>query len=140
MNLYIDGSITVIEIHLPANPERFLSPLAEGIQSRKGGSSVSTTVRWLTYDFTVYTPDTSWNEVAGVYIFTALDDQKRWIPLYVGQADSFRTRIPSHEQWNPAVQLGATHIHAMEVPLTANRDMVEQDLIQAYQPSLNVQS
>ena len=100
---------------------------------------MSNTVRWLTYDFTVYTPDTSWNDEAGVYMFTCLDYQGRWVPLYIGQADSFRNRIPSHEQWNQAVRLGATHIHAMVVPLAANRDRVERELIQAYQPRLNVE-
>jgi excinuclease UvrABC nuclease subunit len=100
---------------------------------------MNNTVRWLSYDFTVYAPTKSWNDVAGVYIFTGVNNLNQWVALYVGQTDSFRNRIPSHEQWNPAVRLGATHIHAMVVPLAATRDIVERELIQAYQPRLNAQ-
>ncbi len=97
------------------------------------------TVRWLSYDFTVYTPTASWNDVAGVYIFTGVNNLNQWVALYVGQTDSFRNRIPSHEQWSPAVRRGATHIHAMVVPLAATRDIVEGELIRAYHPPLNAQ-
>jgi excinuclease UvrABC nuclease subunit len=97
-------------------------------------------VQWLSYDFTVYNPlMTTWNDVAGVYVFTGLDRIGRWIALYIGQADSLRNRFSSHEQWSPAVRLGATHVHAMVVPLKADRDRIEQELIQAYQPTLNLQ-
>ena len=97
-------------------------------------------VQWLSYDFTVYNPlMTTWNDVAGVYVFTGLDRIGRWIALYIGQADSLRTRLSRHEQWSPAVRLGATHVHAMVVPLKADRDRIEQELIQAYRPTLNLQ-
>jgi excinuclease UvrABC nuclease subunit len=97
-------------------------------------------VQWLSYDFTVYNPlMTTWNDVAGVYVFTGLDRIGRWIALYIGQADSLRTRLSRHEQWSPAVRLGATHVHAMVVPLQADRDRIERELIQAYRPTLNLQ-
>jgi excinuclease UvrABC nuclease subunit len=97
--------------------------------------------QWLSYDFMVYNPlMTTWNDVAGVYVFTGLDRIGRWIALYIGQADSLRSRLSSHEQWGPAVRLGATHVHAMVVPLQADRDRIERELIQAYQPTLNLQS
>ena len=97
-------------------------------------------VQWLSYNFMVYNPlMTTWNDVAGVYVFTGLDRIGRWIALYIGQADSLRTRLSRHEQWSPAVRLGATHVHAMVVPLKADRDRIEQELIQAYQPTLNLQ-
>lgn len=96
-------------------------------------------VRWLSYQFTVYTANTSWYDVGGIYIFCGLSPQNQWVALYIGQADSFRNRIPSHEQWTPAVRLGATHIHALVVPQAAMRDAIEHQLIQACQPRLNVQ-
>ena len=94
---------------------------------------------WLSHGFTIYQPPTQWNNVAGIYIFVGVNSQNQWDPLYIGQADSFQDRIPSHEQWEPAVELGATHVHAMVVPLEANRDTIEKELIQAYQPPLNIQ-
>jgi excinuclease UvrABC nuclease subunit len=94
---------------------------------------------WGIHVFTIYDPDlTSWNEVAGIYIFCGVSPQNYWMPLYIGQADSFRTRIPGHEQWTPAQRLGAIRIHAMVVALAENRDRIERELIRAYQPALNV--
>ena len=100
---------------------------------------MSDTVKWLSYEFTVYTPGATWNDVAGVYIFCGVNAQNQWVALYVGQADSFRNRIPSHEQWSPAVRLGATHVHAQVVPQGATRDAIERELIEACQPYLNTQ-
>jgi excinuclease UvrABC nuclease subunit len=100
---------------------------------------MSQTVTWLSHGFTVYAHGTSWNDDAGVYIFAGLNSQNQWVALYVGQADNFRNRIPQHEQWTRAVRLGATHVHAMVVPLAGNRDKLEEELIQAFQPQLNTQ-
>jgi excinuclease UvrABC nuclease subunit len=96
---------------------------------------------WSGYDFLVYDPhNTTWNDVSGIYIFTGLNLQvNRWVALYIGQADSFRNRIPWHEKWSPAVQLGATHVHAMVVEPEASRGEIERYLIGENQPSLNVQ-
>jgi len=96
-------------------------------------------IKWLTYGFEVYDPETTtWNDVAGIYIFAGLTP-KGWRPFYIGQAESFKDRIPNHENWPAAVRLGATHVHARVVPLAANRDTIEEELIEAYQPALNVQ-
>ena len=59
--------------------------------------------------------------------------------IYIGQTDNFRNRIPSHEQWTPAMQLGATHVHAITVEQAATRDQIERLVIATYQPVLNVQ-
>ena len=97
-------------------------------------------VIWITYPFKVCDFGGSWNAVGGVYIFSGIDHQNGWWePLYVGQTDSFRNRIPFHERWAEAVQLGATHVHATVVPQAAMRAAVERHLIEAYQPPLNIQ-
>jgi hypothetical protein len=100
---------------------------------------MNATVTWLSYEFTVYGPNTTWHAVGGVYIFCAVKPQNQWEPLYVGQTDSFADRIPSHEKWNAAVRLGATHVHARMIHLRSARDAVERELIQALHPPLNVQ-
>lgn len=97
------------------------------------------TVNWAGYQFTVYNVNGDWNECGGIYIFAGLNPQHLWVPLYIGQADSFRNRIPSHEQWLPATLLGATHVHAMVVQQAFLRDTVEATLIRTYKPTLNVQ-
>jgi excinuclease UvrABC nuclease subunit len=96
------------------------------------------TVNWLGHQFTVCKQDANWNEVSGIYIFCGVNPQNQWVPIYIGQADNLRTRIQSHEQWNPALRLGATHVHALAVELASQRDSIEKQLVGNYQPQLNV--
>lgn len=92
-------------------------------------------------DCVIYDPHgTTWNRVAGLYIFTYRLNATQWHALYVGQTDDFSSRLLSHERWYEANQLGATHIHAAVVPMAANRDKLEKMLIQHLQPSMNVQA
>lgn len=100
---------------------------------------MSDKVTWLDHEFSVHQHGENWNAVAGLYIFSGLNSERLWVPYYIGQAESFDTRLPTHERWQEAARLGATHVHAMVVPLQANRDSIEKALIQAYQPPLNVQ-
>ena len=94
---------------------------------------------WLNYEFEVYPQDTYWNAVGGVYIFCGLSQQNRWVPLYIGQAESLAARLPTHARWQEAARLGATHIHVRVVQARATRDAMEQELIQAYRPQLSTQ-
>lgn len=96
------------------------------------------TATWKNHVFSVHLHSASWSEAGGIYIFCGVNSQNHWVPLYIGQADSFRNRIPSHEQWTPAVRLGATHVHAKAVP-EAMLDAIERELIATFQPRLNVQ-
>jgi excinuclease UvrABC nuclease subunit len=94
-------------------------------------------VQWLSHYFSVHQHNENWNNVGGIYIFTGLTQQNQWAPLYIGQTDSLSNRIPQHEQWTPAVRLGATHVHVMTVSQQAMRDKIEKELIQNFQPRLN---
>ena len=89
---------------------------------------------------TIYDSSATWNRVAGLYIFAYHTDQTHWRALYVGQTDDFSSRIPSHDRWDEAVRLGATHIHALVVSQVANRDKWEKMLVQNLQPRMNVQN
>jgi len=91
----------------------------------------------LTFQICDYSGD--WNEVAGIYMFCSANAQGQWQSLYIGQASSFKDRLCAHEQWTPAVRLGATHAHAIVVPTQSERDRLEKMLIAEMNPPLNVQ-
>ncbi|WP_080425516.1 GIY-YIG nuclease family protein [Burkholderia ubonensis] len=95
---------------------------------------------WGQLTFEIHAPTVSWNDVAGIYIFaTRSQQQNQWIALYIGQAASLKDRLSNHERWDEARRLGATHVHVLVVPTQANRNSIEQSLIQTYQPRLNQQ-
>jgi excinuclease UvrABC nuclease subunit len=100
---------------------------------------MSNTVSWLNNEFSVHQHGDNWSAVAGLYIFAGRNSQGQWVPLYIGQAGSLAERIPTHERWQEAAKLGATHVHAKVVSLQATRDSLEKQLIQAFQPRLNTQ-
>lgn len=89
------------------------------------------------FECEIYSQDTNWNQVAGLYIFACRTDETHWRALYVGQTDDFSSRIPSHERWPEAVRLGATHVHATVVSQQADRNLLEAMLIQNLQPQMN---
>lgn len=89
-----------------------------------------------TLEFKIYSFNTNWNQVAGLYIFTYFDGQY-WRALYVGQTDDFSCRMPCHDRLDEAVRRGATHIHAATIPQAAKRDNLEKMLIQHLQPPMN---
>ena len=97
------------------------------------------TATWLGYPFSIHTIDSNWNEVPGLYIFAGIDSQSNWRPFYIGRTDSLAGRIPNHEQWQAASRLGATHVHATVIQEVARRSFIEERLIQAYRPYLNIQ-
>lgn len=89
--------------------------------------------------FQVHTKNADWNPVAGLYAFCKHEAPNTWVPLYVGQASSFQERICSHERWDEAAQLGATHVLAATVPLQSDRDRHEEAIVKHFDPQLNVQ-
>ena len=101
---------------------------------------MTSTATWLNYEFQVFpAAGTTWNSVAGIYLFAGVDAYSRWVALYVGQAASFADRFRNHERWQEAHRLGATHVHAVLLPRQADRDVLERALIVTYQPPLNQQ-
>jgi hypothetical protein len=89
--------------------------------------------------FTIYDYDvTKWKTVGGLYIFARVAGD-RWDALHVGKAENFCMRLPSHERWEEARRLGATHVHALVVPLEVNRARLEAALIAYLKPPMNEQ-
>lgn len=96
-------------------------------------------IAWEGHEFSIHAPTVNWSKTCGgVYIFAMLT-QEGWVPLYVGQCDCFCDRLTTHERWDEAAQLGATHVHARAVGQAASRDSLEELLIRTYQPPLNNQ-
>lgn len=89
--------------------------------------------------FNVYDKNEGWKSLAGLYIFSYKASDGTWFPLYIGQTDDFSSRLPSHERLDEAVQLGATHIHALVESQQLQRDQIEKSLIQYLQPPMNQQ-
>jgi excinuclease UvrABC nuclease subunit len=100
---------------------------------------MSDKVTWDGTEFSVLKHNANWKDTGGIYIFCGVNKKNEWTPLYIGQTDSFLNRLPSHDRWNDARNLGATHVHAKAVSQQASRDKLEADLIQSFQPSLNTQ-
>ena len=99
------------------------------------------TTFWLNHRFEIHSFFDRWYDVGGVYIFAGPNYQTgRWEPLYVGQTNSFRSRlIPGYEKWIQAMLMGATRVHATIVPLYYARLGLEALLIRELRPPLNIQ-
>jgi predicted GIY-YIG superfamily endonuclease len=89
--------------------------------------------------FEIYDFNTTWNSVAGLYIFTYQATDGHWYALYVGQTDDFSIRLPNHESKSEAIRRGATHVHALVVSQQKDRDYYEEKLVQYLQPPMNKQ-
>lgn len=75
---------------------------------------------------------------AGNYMFVKRLTNGNYLPLYIGQANSLKNRLPSHERLSEAIRLGATHVMAHTTPGgEASRLAEERDLIQYWSPALN---
>jgi excinuclease UvrABC nuclease subunit len=76
----------------------------------------------------------------GNYMFVRRLPNGNFSPLYIGQADNLASRIPNHERLADARRAGATHVMAHTTQGgEAARLAEERDLIQRWQPQLNVQ-
>lgn len=89
------------------------------------------------YDYSVLNIDTGWKDLPGNYIF-AKKGTSGWMAIYIGQTDSLKDRLPSHEKRICAVRNGATHIHAhVNQNGERARKNEEADLIKHHQPTCN---
>lgn len=75
--------------------------------------------------------------VAGNYMFVK-PTNGGWVPVYIGQAEDLKNRLPAHERLKDAVAAGATATMAHTTPGgEAVRLAEEKDLIEMWLPSLN---
>ena len=62
--------------------------------------------------FTIYEIGTYWNDVPGNYIFTKETSPHTWEAIYIGETESFKDRLPNHNELPCVHRNGGTHIHA----------------------------
>jgi hypothetical protein len=78
--------------------------------------------------------------VSGNYAFVKQVPNGNFTILYFGETDNLRERISNHEKLDDAKRLGMTHIMAHTTPAGATARLAEEaDLIQKWQPPLNIQ-
>ncbi|MCS3449532.1 hypothetical protein M2222_001647 [Bradyrhizobium elkanii] len=77
-------------------------------------------------------------DVGGNYAFLKKLPNGNYVPVYFGQADSLRNRLPSHERLDDAIKAGASVVVAHTTPAgEAARLSEERDLIAKWNPVLN---
>ena len=92
------------------------------------------------YQFEVYSLDTSFNDVAGNYIFTARrvdGDSIVHTLLYTGETISFKDRFSNHHKWKSALDYGFNCICVRQENNSKNRTYIESELLGKYRLYLN---
>jgi len=89
------------------------------------------------YMYDIYLIGTNWNDVPGNYIFAKEASSSNWESVYIGETESFKDRLPNHNELPCVSRNGGTHIH-----VRINRDSnarleEERDLIDHNNPSCN---
>jgi hypothetical protein len=64
------------------------------------------------YEYEIYPIGTNWNDVPGNYIFARESTTNRWQAIYIGETESFKDRLPNHNELPCIRRNGGTHIHA----------------------------
>ena len=73
----------------------------------------------------------------GNYGFLLSVGDNRWLPVYWGQTNDLRHRLPTHERWAEAQRLGLVRCIAHINTNETSRLFEEADLIKRWNPRLN---
>ena len=63
------------------------------------------------YEYVIHPIETDWNDVPGNYIFAKEISPGKWASVYIGETDSFRGRLPCHNELPCIRRNGGTHTH-----------------------------
>jgi len=63
------------------------------------------------YLYDIYPIGTDWNDVPGNYIFAREYEPNKWTAIYIGETESFKDRLPNHNELPCVKRNGGTHIH-----------------------------
>ena len=64
------------------------------------------------YLYDIYPIGTNWNDEPGNYIFAGVFEPHKWTAIYIGETESFKDRLPNHNELPCIRRNGGTHIHA----------------------------
>ena len=81
------------------------------------------------YMYEIYLIEGTWNDVPGNYIFAKESKPHNWEAIYIGETESFKDRIPNHNEL-PCIQRNkGTHVHAHVNRDSQARLAEEKDLL-----------
>lgn len=63
------------------------------------------------YMYNIFPIDTNWNDVPGNYIFAKKSSPHEWQAVYIGETESFKERLPNHNELPCIRRNGGTHTH-----------------------------
>ncbi len=89
------------------------------------------------YEYNIYPISDNWNDIAGNYIFAKESSPHKWEAVYIGETESFKDRLPSHNELPCVKRNGGTHIHAHTNQDGQARLDEEADLIATGRPPCN---
>jgi len=89
------------------------------------------------YIYDIYSMNTDWNDTPGNYIFAKETSPHNWEAVYIGETESFKGRIPNHNQLIYIGQHGGTHVHAHINSDSKARLAEEQDLLASHKTPCN---
>lgn len=89
------------------------------------------------YLYDIYPIDADWNDVAGNYIFAKETSPHNWEAVYIGETESFKDRLPNHNELPCIRRNGGTHIHVRVNKDSLTRKAEETDLIATGKPPCN---
>ena len=95
------------------------------------------TVNWIgtsgqRYKYYIYNLPANFNpNQDGNYIYSKLNANNKWVPIYIGQGD-LKERIENHHQAACIARKGATHIHVHLNSKKEDRINEEKDLLANY--------
>lgn len=64
------------------------------------------------YEYSIHLIGTTWKDEPGNYIFTKQSSPNTWEPIYIGETESLKERLPHHNELPCIIRNGGTHIHA----------------------------
>jgi len=95
------------------------------------------------FTFYIYDLNTTFKSVGGIYAFTKRTQNSNgtWnhTILYIGKTEDFSTRFTNHHKANCYLNKGADRLCIRQVDTESEREKMEKDLIQYYNPPCNDQ-
>ena len=90
------------------------------------------------YRYWIFRIETGFKDEPGNYIYAKQTPSGQWTPVYIGETQSLRDRLPNHEKLPCVRRNGSTHVH---VHLTSGGQQVrraeESDLIRNWNTPCN---